>query len=87
MGGALGVILLGVFASTAVNANGADGLLYGGTGFFWIQLLAVVGSSIYAFLFTFAMLWLINRVTVVRTTEEQQTTLDESLHGESAYVA
>ena len=32
------------------------------------------------------MLWLINRVTAVRTTEEQESTLDESLHGESAYL-
>jgi hypothetical protein len=33
------------------------------------------------------MLWLINKVTVVRTSEEQESTLDESLHGETAYLA
>ncbi len=85
VGGALGVILLGVLGSKLVNPGGADGLIYGGTTFFWTQVAAVVGSSIYAFLFTFAMLWLIDKVTPVRTTEEQQITLDESLHGEVAY--
>jgi Amt family ammonium transporter len=87
VGGALGVILLGVLGSKLVNPNGADGLLYGGTTFFWTQVAAVVASSIYAFLFTWGMLWLINRFTPVRTTELEQGTLDESLHGESAYVA
>ncbi len=85
VGGALGVVMLGVLGSKLVNPNGADGLLYGGSTFFWTQLGAVVASSIYAFLFTFGMLWLIDKVTPVRTSEEQQVTLDESLHGETAY--
>ena len=86
VGGALGVVLLGVMASTAVNSAGADGLLRGNAGFFWKQVLTVVGSSIYAFSFTFVMLWIINKVTPVRTTEsEEERGLDDVLHGESAY--
>ncbi len=86
VGGALGVVLLGVMASTAVNSAGADGLLRGSAGFFWKQVLTVVGSSIYAFSFTFVMLWIINKVTPVRTTEsEEERGLDDVLHGESAY--
>ncbi|MEZ4649270.1 MAG: ammonium transporter [Candidatus Eisenbacteria bacterium] len=87
VGGALGIILLGVFGSTAINAAGADGLLLGGTAFFGKQVAAVAGSSVYAFAFTWAMLWLIDRVTKVRTTEQMESTLDESLHGEVAYVS
>jgi Amt family ammonium transporter len=60
IGGALGVILLGVFASKAMNAGGADGLLKGGSHFFLIQCAAVIGASLYAFLFTYVMLALIN---------------------------
>ncbi len=86
VGGALGIILLGLLGSTAINPAGANGLLYGGGAFFVKQLVAVVVSSIYAFVFTYAMLWIINKVTVVKTTEAEETTLDESLHGESAYV-
>ena len=85
VGGALGIILLGVLGSTAINAAGADGLIHGGTGFFTGQVLAVVGSSIYAFVFTWIMLWIIDRITPVKTTETEEGTLDESLHGERAY--
>lgn len=85
VGGALGIIMLGILGSTVVNPAGADGLINGGTKFFTTQVLAVVGSSIYAFIFTFGMLWLINKVTPVRTSETEEGTLDESLHGETAY--
>jgi Amt family ammonium transporter len=33
IGGLLGVVLLGVFADTAVNANGGEGLVHGTAGF------------------------------------------------------
>jgi hypothetical protein len=33
------------------------------------------------------MLWLINKLTRVKTTEDEETTLDESLHGENAYIS
>ena len=88
VGGCLGTILLGFFASKAVNAASADGLFYGGGGgLLGKQLTAVVGFSVYAFLFTYAMLWLINTITPVRVTEkEEESGLDESLHGEQAYI-
>jgi len=85
VGGALGIILLGVFGSKLINPAGADGLLSGGGSFFVGQVLAVIVSSIYAFGFTWVMLWLIDRVTRVRTSEAEEVTLDESLHGEHAY--
>jgi Amt family ammonium transporter len=86
VGGALGIVLLGVLASTAVNPAGADGLLRGNVDFFAKQVLTVVASSVYAFLFTFVMLWAINKVMRVRTSaEEEEQGLDSCLHGESAY--
>ena len=86
VGGALGVVLLGLLASKAVNPAGADGLLRGNSHFFFVQLLTVIGSSIYAFGFTFIMLAIINKITRVRTTEgEEEVGLDDSLHGEIAY--
>jgi Amt family ammonium transporter len=86
VGGALGIIMLGLLGSTAINPNGADGLIFGGTDFFLKELAAIVLSSIYAFAFTYGMLWIINKVSTVKTTEDEESTLDESLHGESAYV-
>ncbi|MBU1701201.1 MAG: ammonium transporter [Candidatus Eisenbacteria bacterium] len=85
VGGALGIILLGVLGSTAINSAGANGLIYGGGTFFIRQVLAVVVSSIYAFVFTWVMLWIINKITHVKTSETEESTLDESLHGERAY--
>ncbi len=86
IGGVLGTILLGVFASKAMNATGADGLMLGGTHFFAKQVIAVAGASLYAFLFTYIMLYLINLVTPVRVTvEHEDAGLDTALHGEKAY--
>lgn len=87
VGGALGIVMLGLIGSTAVNPNGANGLFFGGGSFFFKQVVAIVVSSIYAFAFTFGMLWVINKFIPVRTTEVEENTLDESLHGESAYEA
>lgn len=87
VGGMLGVILLGVFASKAVNAAGADGLLLGGDTFFWKQTVAVVVASIYAFTFTFVALKVINIFTPVRVEDKhEEVGLDDALHGEQAYL-
>ena len=86
IGGCLGTILLGVFASKAMNSAGADGLLAGGTGFFVKQCVAVVGACVYAFIFTYVMLALINKITRVKVSQtEEDMGLDASLHGEKAY--
>jgi Amt family ammonium transporter len=59
----------------------------GNTSFFWKQVAAVVISSIWAFAFTYGMLWLINKITKVRVSEAHESTgLDASLHGEQAYL-
>jgi ammonium transporter, Amt family len=87
VGGFLGIVLCGVFATTAFNAAGANGLLAGNAHFFVIQLVAVLLSSLWAFVFTFGMLWLIDRVTPVKVDEAGETAgLDDALHGELAYV-
>jgi len=86
MGGVFGTILLGVFASKVVNSAGADGLIYGGGGFFVKQVIAVTAASIYAFFFTYLMLIIINKITPVKVNEaEEMAGLDHSLHGEKAY--
>jgi Amt family ammonium transporter len=84
MGGVLGTILLGVFAVEAVG--GQAGLIDGNSGFFFKEVIAVVIGAAYAFIFTYIMLALINLVTRVRASEiEEESGLDESLHGEKAY--
>lgn len=86
IGGVLGTILLGVFASKAINGSGADGLLNGGGSFFMKEIITVVAAAIYAFIFTYIMLSIINRITPVKVDEQtERLGLDESLHGEKAY--
>jgi Amt family ammonium transporter len=86
IGGCLGTILLGVFASKAMNPGGADGLMSGGMHFFAKQCIAVVGACVYAFIFTYVMLVLINKITPVKVSAvDEDKGLDESLHGEKAY--
>lgn len=86
VGGVLGTILLGVFATTTINTAGADGLFYGGSSFFWKQLITVAGASVYAFSFTYVMLMVINLITPVKVPKDSELTgLDVALHGEKAY--
>jgi Amt family ammonium transporter len=86
VGGVLGTISLGVFASVAVNASGADGLLAGNGSFFAKQVVAVLGASAWAFVFTYGMLFVINKITPVRVSEAEETAgLDTALHSEQAY--
>lgn len=86
IGGMIGIIMLGIFGTVTINAAGSNGLIHGGTGFFTTQLLAIAISSVYAFVFTYVMLWIINKITPVKVTEEEEATgLDSALHGEEAY--
>jgi Amt family ammonium transporter len=87
VGGILGTVLLGVFATTAVNAAGAHGLIDGSSTFFGVQVIAVILASIWAFVFTYVMLFIIDKVTRVRVSESvEKNGLDFGLHGEIAYL-
>ena len=85
IGGLLGIVLLGVFAGTAINPNGAQGLVHGAGGFFGKQVAAGLGASLYAFVFTYVMLRLIDWITPVRVGPEEERGLDEAELGETAY--
>jgi ammonium transporter, Amt family len=86
VGGFIGVIFLGIFASKAWNPAGSDGLLLGNVGFFGKQCAAVAISSVWAFVFTYGWLWIIDRITPVRVSSAAEVTgLDEVLQGEEAY--
>jgi Amt family ammonium transporter len=87
VGGVLGTICLGLFGSLLVNPAGSNGLFFGGSTFFLKQTAAALGAAAYGFLFTYAMLWIISKFMKVRiTAEEEEKGLDETLHGETAYI-
>ncbi len=87
IGGLTGTILLGVFASHSVNGAISEGLIHGEAAFFLKQLAAGVIGAVYAFIFTYIMLWVINKITLVRVSEaEEAAGLDASQHQEDAYT-
>jgi Amt family ammonium transporter len=85
VGGAMGTILLGIFATTSINPNGANGLLNGNSIFFFKELFAIIFAASYAFIFTYLMLIVINKITRVKVSpEEEEMGLDAVYHGEIA---
>jgi len=87
IGGYIGILFLGLFASTQINPAGTDGLVYGNVSFFLKELVSVTGVAMYAFLFTFAALWLINKITAVKFPEgAEMNGLDEFEFAEDAYL-
>ena len=86
VGGAIGTILLGVFALRVWNPAGADGLMTGNAAFFGKQLLAVGVGIGYAVVGTFVLLKLVDAVVGLRVgAEEEHEGLDINLHGEEGY--
>jgi Amt family ammonium transporter len=86
VGGLLGAILTGVFATTSVNPAGADGLLAGNPGLVWTQTVAVAATAAYAAVVTFLLIKGVMLVAPVRSSEEHEHEgLDLVEHGEKGY--
>jgi Amt family ammonium transporter len=86
VGGTVGALLTGVFATTQVNELGNDGLLFGNPGLVGTQLIGVVATYLFAAVGTFIILKLMALfmpLRVSQSTEEQG--LDVPEHGEEAY--
>jgi Amt family ammonium transporter len=83
VGGIVGMLLTGVFASKAVNPAGADGLFYGNPAFFLTQLKGVLIVAIFSFLVSYVIFKLVNLIQPIRvTSEEEEAGLDASQHNE-----
>jgi Amt family ammonium transporter len=86
VGGTWGALATGLFASTAVNSGGADGLFFGNPGLFLVQLYGVLATVAYSMAVTFIILKVINGVVGLRvTTEEETQGLDLTQHSEIGY--
>jgi ammonium transporter, Amt family len=84
IGGIVGMILTGVFATKTVNAAGADGLFYGGTAFFFTQLKGLAIVVAYSFAMSFAIFKFINFILPIRVSQEDELLgLDASQHNEN----
>jgi Amt family ammonium transporter len=86
LGGVLGTIALGIFASKAVNPGGADGLLAGNPAFLGTQLFGVLVVGAYAFTLSWVLLKAVDAVMGLRLTEESEVQgLERSEQSETAY--
>ncbi len=90
VGGTLGAILTGVFATTEVNPAGAQGLFYdsqAGAKLMMGQLVAVGVTMVYAAVVTLILLKLIDVTLGLRVSQEAEIQgLDLSEHGEEGYI-
>ena len=83
LGGMVGMLLTGVFASTAVNSAGPNGLFYGNPGFFFTQFKAMGIVVLYSFTVSYGIFKFINFVVPMRVSElEEELGLDETQHNE-----
>ncbi|MBP6425679.1 MAG: ammonium transporter, partial [Flavobacterium sp.] len=85
VGGMTGMLLTGVFASNAVNpiVGENQGLIFGDATLFLIQLKALVLVSVFAFLASYALFFIVNKITPLRVSEDKEELgLDITQHGE-----
>jgi ammonium transporter, Amt family len=83
IGGMVGMLMTGIFATKTVNTAGADGLIYGNTAFFFTQVKALSIVVGYSFAMSYGIFKFINFVLPLRvTTEEEELGLDATQHNE-----
>jgi Amt family ammonium transporter len=83
VGGMVGMLMTGIFATKAVNSAGAEGLAYGETALFVKHLIALVAVSVFAFVGAFILLKVTDLISPLRVTPaEELVGLDASQHDE-----
>jgi ammonium transporter, Amt family len=83
VGGMVGMLMTGIFATKNVNSAGAEGLFYGNPAFFLTQLKGLAIVVAYSFTVSFLIFKFINIVLPIRVSQEDELLgLDESQHAE-----
>ena len=84
VGGMVGMLLTGVFATGKVNgAVSTDGLFFGHTALFTAHLIGLAGSTVFILVMAFVLLKVTDLISALRVTpEEEEIGLDISQHGE-----
>ena len=86
LGGTWGALATGLFASSRVNPDGANGLFFGNPGQLWIQFVSVLVTCVFAFVMTLVILKILDGTMGLRASEEEEVRgLDITQHSETAY--
>jgi len=87
VGGMLGTVMAGVFASTAINSGGANGLFFGNPRQLAIQSGAVLLIAAYSFAVSMVLFKVLDRLMGLRVAKDEEIEgLDISQHGEAGYT-
>jgi Amt family ammonium transporter len=86
VGGTVGALLTGVFATKFINPGASDGLLHGNPGQLLNQMIAVAVTWLFAIVMTFIIIKVVDLVVGLRLSPDEEIEgLDSSQHGESGY--
>ncbi|MBO7351573.1 MAG: ammonium transporter [Candidatus Methanomethylophilaceae archaeon] len=86
VGGIWGAIATGIFAVPSMT-GGVEGLIYGSVDLFVGQIVAVLGTLVFCFAMSYAIIWCLSKVMRVRVTEEEELVGQDIIeHGENAYM-
>jgi len=86
LGGTWGALATGLFASKAVNPDGANGLLFGNPEQLWIQFLSVLVTCSFAFVMSVAIFKILDLTIGLKVSDEEEIIgLDTTQHSETAY--
>jgi len=87
IGGTWGSIATGLWATTAINPDGADGLFYGDAHLLFAQCVSVVVAFALGIIGSFILYQIVNRITPMRADEAEEISgLDIVEHGERGYA-
>lgn len=86
VGGMWGAVATGLWATTAVNPDGANGLFYGETDLFFAQIISIGVAVIFAVVGSAVLYKVVSAIVALRSNEAEEVTgLDLSEHGERGY--
>jgi len=87
IGGFMGAIFVGVFARTALNADGVNGAIAGHANQITIQLLAALSVAVYSVAGTWVLMYAIDKVVGVRMRRSLEIEgMDAGIHGEQGWM-
>ncbi len=83
LGGIVGMLLTGVFASKTLNEAGNDGLIYGNFAFFFTQVKGMAAAVAYSSVISYLIFKFINLVEPMRVSSiDEEIGLDATQHNE-----
>jgi len=86
IGGMVGALCTGLFATKLVNPAGGDGLFFGNPGQLLTQAIAVGATLIYSFVLSYILFWILDKTMGLRvSTDEEVAGLDTTQHQETGY--